>query len=209
MRASSPFLVWLRSPTTRENAFLLGMSVFTVFTIAASYSKLKDSPGMRQPGTEGSVIGSPQVATGPDQIDWLFFVKSAHARPSHAEGVQAPVAAPESVHPNGTVIWKEVGVSSCKPEYLGPFGLTSLFSNRLRFCKEPYMLKYPQRIEVLECWTSGLRNYRYVHVAYEREGAIKTGWIPDGQIPRVWTAVRMDKDASVPKSCEVLAAPGA
>jgi hypothetical protein len=189
------FLVWLRRPTSRESAFLLGVSSFTVLSIGAPYSSLQNEQGTAQPGAEHSLPAGQPLPKGNASSLLDLFIGSAHAQPAPSP---APAAPPG---PNATVIWKEVGISSCKPEYLGPFGLKSFFTNTLRFCAGAERLRYPERVEVLGCWTSGLRNYRYVEVAYERNGTRRTGWIPDGQLPSVWVSVRPDKNAKLPQSC--------
>jgi hypothetical protein len=188
------FLVWLRQPTSRESAFLLGVSTFTVLSIGAPYSALQNKPGTAQPGADISVPEARITPNGNETSLLDLFVGSVYA-------AQAEVPSPPPAVAYATVVWKEVAISSCKPEYLGPLGLTSFFTNRLRFCAGPERLKYPERVEVLDCWTSGLRNYRYVEVAYERGGVRKTGWIPDGQVPKVWVSVRPDPNAQMPAGC--------
>ena len=93
------------------------------------------------------------------------------------------------------------GVSNCKPHYLGLFGLTSLINNRIGFCPESYVLPVGKRVQILDCWNTGFRGYRYVKIGYERDGIVKTGWVSSGKAPDYWQSVRPDDIKNVPSNC--------
>lgn len=189
MIAGALFLAWLRNPKNKTESFALGMSVFTALIVISPYKELrKEAEAQQQP--------QPSASKRVAEADFSI-ISEAYAQDGADPAYKYVVSA------SNASIRKDVGVSSCKPYYEGPLGLSSWINNRVGFCDEPYELKSGMRAQVLECWDTGFRNYRYVKLGYEIASKSKTGWVPDGRVPDVWIYVHPDKINSMPQNCGV------
>ncbi|HEA69008.1 MAG TPA: hypothetical protein ENI07_19665 [Desulfobacterales bacterium] len=92
---------------------------------------------------------------------------------------------------NATVL-NEVSVYLKKPEYIGLFGLGSLFTNKLEVVYANYKLPEGARIRLLEKWDTGARGYRYVRFQWQHNGKRKEGWTWAGKKPNYWLTIQPD-----------------
>lgn len=168
------FICWVETPQSKSDALARGLSIFAIFTVVTpSSAKLYPSPQK------------------------MLQESSLWSRSAFAEERQNfNYADKDWEHGNATVISSKIVVSSCKPSYVGLFGLGSLFNNVLKSCPTEDYLKAQTRVRLLDSWDTGFRHHRYVKIQYLFKGNIKLGWIWSGQEPNYWFAVKPDNDKS-------------
>ena len=187
------FLAWLKSPGTKFESFTLGMSVFTTLFVISPYKVLKAEADAQTHQQSSQQESSNHV----DSRDWSFLIYEAAAQIATEE---RPFVYSDKTS-NGRIS-QTVNVSSCKPHYVGPFGISSYINNSIAVCYEGDSLQPETKVRILECWDTDFRNYRYTRIGYEIGGTSKTGWIADGRVPDVWRNIEPTDKTSLPKSCE-------
>lgn len=184
---------WIWPVATRGEAFARGFSVFAILAVGTPYSAIQGevndprqrvSPVAAKPAP-ARTSGFPGLATRAHAAEFLegaAALKSASGRPNAEVVAHSPV-------------------SSCKPSYWGPLGLGSLFNNSLKWCQTDHWIAPGSKVEILACWDTGFRHYRYVQVVYAWKGAATVGWISSGKRPDHWRFVRPADEARLPASC--------
>lgn len=108
------------------------------------------------------------------------------------ESEQRNIKIHEKLEPNGTIL-DESTVSSCKPSYYGFLGLSSLIYNKLHICRTGHILKYGERVKILDTWETWARGYWYAKINYLLDEKIHTGWVQAGWKEYPWGFLQPDK----------------
>lgn len=164
---------WVWPVESKGDAFARGFSVFAVLTVGTPFKVVQnDLP--RQKLSE--------VSAASQKVSNLGFVATAIA----AEGNDSePVPNVPADAPTALVQVTQ-DISSCRPKYWGLFGLGSLINNSLEGCATGHFVTPGTKVQILGCWDSGFRGYRYLQIAYTWSQEQRVGWALSGRAPTYW-----------------------
>lgn len=181
---------WIWPVASRGDAFVRGFSVFAILSVGTPYKIAKDQLPVQRPA---------ELPAQKLQSRTFSLISEAHAQDTRHE--QTPSILPNAVPATVTIV--HTGVSSCKPRYWGIFGIGSFINNTLEICETGHTLPIGTKVEILDCWDTGFRSYRYVKISYTWEGGRKIGWAITGQAPAYWSYIVPETSAlsRLPAGC--------
>jgi len=182
---------WVWPVSSKGEAFVRGFSVFAIVTVGTPYKGADQQQRVRPqptvPGPTGSAL----------PFSFISTAYAANPIPTVSKIVTSTDA------PIATVVVEHRGVSSCKPYYWGILGLGSFINNSVEICATGHVLPPGTKVKMLDCWDTGLRDYRYVSISYMWDGKQKLGWAMAGKGPRYWELIVPDNPTAndMPKNC--------
>jgi len=182
---------WVWPVRSRGDAFIRGFSVFAILSVGTPFKLTKEGEKLERPG---------EPAKHESRISLIPEARAQSTTPIETPPAESPD------EPSATVTINHYGISSCKPHYWGIFGLGSFFNNTLEVCKTGHILLKGAKVQILECWDTGLRDYRYARISYVWKDKRNIGWAMTGQGPAYWTNIVPDaaSTALLPDSCKVV-----
>jgi len=161
----SGFIIWGMETDTRKQAMIQGLSILSILTVITPY---------KNEGIHGQKLESSSIE---NSLDQAFHVEFASNISDQMDIVE-----------NATII-ENKWISSTKPETTWK----SFFNNSILVKEKDHNLKSGDRVEIIDCWDTPLRGYRYIKIKYNFKNKIDDGWIWSGKGPEYWFAVKPDK----------------
>lgn len=182
-------LCWIHEPKTKVDAFIRGMSIFAVLSLAPPVDLQSSQPvneaALTIPAKVSPVKSSDSyMRPSLDMQVWNTAYTLPHTRNKY---LLPQVAA------NATIIYNE-WVSSTRPEP----GTMSFITNSINIQKvmhgsSPLVLPQGTRVQVVDTYDTPMRGYRYLHIKCFYYNTIWDGWIYSGKSPNYYINVAMDR----------------
>jgi hypothetical protein len=187
-------ICWIYEPKTKLDAFIRGMSIFALLSLAPPVD-VKTSQPVNEASTQSPAKVSPVSSTDnyirPSADMQEMKVWNAAFREPTA-GYRWVSLLPQ-VATNATIIYNE-WVSSTQPETgTMSFITNSINIQKLQYANAPVVLAKGTRVQVLATYDTPSRGYRYLHIKFYMYNQVWDGWIYSGKKPDYYINVALDR----------------
>jgi hypothetical protein len=191
-------ICWIYEPKTKVDAFIRGMSIFAVLSLAPPVD-IKTSQPVNETSLEINQVPVKNQDVESDNIHTRPYADPQEMKVWNASYKEAGTGyglsnkALFEVTANATIIYNE-WVSSNRPET----NAMSFFTNSIDIQKIPFgngYLALPNgiRVQIIDTYDTSLRGYRYLHIKFYYYNRLWDGWIYSGKKPNYYVNVSLDR----------------